>query len=68
MGQQMIKVLLLLLISSGISGCAQDLSPRHVRCAPFFKTDAEGKRINGYMDLERDVELDISQCDEIVVR
>lgn len=50
-----------------LSGCAQD-SGRHIRCAPFFKFDDQGHRFNGYMDLERDQEVDVSQCDEIVVR
>lgn len=58
---------LLLLALVVTSSCAPE-SGRHIRCAPFIKIGADGHRVNGFMDLERDVEVDVSQCDEIVVR
>lgn len=56
---------LLLLMLVVTSSCAQE-SDRHVRCAPFIKM-IDDHRVNGFWDLERDVEIDVSQCDEIIV-
>lgn len=64
MGRQMIKYIVITMLL--ISGCAPE-SGRHIRCAPFIKAGADGHRINGFMDLERDQEVDFSQCDEIIV-
>lgn len=61
----MIKYIVITLLL--LSGCAPE-SGRHVRCAPFIKMNDQGHRVNGFMDLERDVEVDVNQCDEIVVQ
>lgn len=60
----MIKYIVITLLL--LSGCAPE-SDRHIRCAPFIKM-LDGHRVNGFMDLERDVEVDVNQCDEIVVQ
>lgn len=54
---------LLLLILVVTSGCAPD-NDRNIRCAPFIKAPG----LNGFVDLETRLEVDVSQCDEIVVQ
>lgn len=46
-----------------ISGCAPD-NDRSIRCAPFIKAPG----LNGFVDLETRREVDVSQCDEIIVQ
>ena len=60
------KIILSIMLIVSAVGCAPK-SDRHVVCAPFFKFDADGHRYNGFWDIEKNHETDISECDEVKV-
>jgi hypothetical protein len=64
MNNKSILALVLLFIFFSFS-CAQKENDRYIKCAVYIKLDENGKRINGFWDLERKEEVNVSDCDEI---
>lgn len=57
--------LILFLISVSFSCAKKNPEDPFVRCSVILKHDENGNRVNGFWDIDRSKEVDVSTCDEI---
>ena len=62
------KKLMFSLLLLSLASCAQKQTDRYIICEPFFIFDEEGHRVNKFMDKNTNLEVPVSECDEVEVK